>query len=157
MRRSSDALPRNGTLSRRCRTVYAARDETRHENLQELLARLRQVHLSRQHYRALAELLLPVAMQTTQGIVLAHTAVDELRHQHVLLPPLPSLEKLCAALTTRAQREVHRLLMAPLPMSNSRRSTNSLPLTDCPVSMQPGYGDRRANPAQKLFSQISAA
>jgi TnpA family transposase len=67
--------------------VYAARDETRREHLQELLARLGLVPFSRQHYRALVGLLLPVPMQTTQDIVLAQAAVDELRRRHVLLPP----------------------------------------------------------------------
>ncbi len=115
--------------------VYAARDETRREHLQELLARMGLVQFSRQHYRALVELLLPVAMQTTQGIVLAQAAVDELRRRHVLLPPVPALEKLCAAVTTRAQREVHRLLTAPL--TDEQRSALDqllLPLTGRPVS-----------------------
>jgi Transposase and inactivated derivatives, TnpA family len=115
--------------------VYAARDETRREHLQELLARLGLVQFSRQHYRALVELLLPVAMQTTQGIVLAQAAVDELRRRHVLLPPVPALEKLCAAVATRAQREVHRLLTAPLT-DEQRSALDQLlfPLTDRPVS-----------------------
>ncbi|WP_421380798.1 DUF4158 domain-containing protein (plasmid) [Paraburkholderia sp. DD10] len=73
--------------------VYAARDETRREHLQELLARLGLVQFSRQHYRELVDLLLPLAMQATQGIVLAQAAVDELRRRHVLLPPVPALEK----------------------------------------------------------------
>jgi hypothetical protein len=46
--------------------------------------------------------------------VLAQAATDELRRQHVLLPPVAALEKLCAAVATRARREVHRLLTAPL-------------------------------------------
>jgi hypothetical protein len=89
------------------------------------------MQFSRQHYRVLVDLLLPLAMQTTQGIVLAQAAVDELRRRHVLLPPVPALEKLCAAVATRAQREVHRLLTTPL--SDEQRSALDqllLPLTD---------------------------
>jgi TnpA family transposase len=86
--------------------LYATRDETRREHLQELLARLGLAQFGQQHYRVLVELLLPVAMQTTQGIVLAQAAVDELRRRHVLLPPVTALEKLCGAVATRAQREV---------------------------------------------------
>lgn len=72
--------------------VYAARDETRREHLQELLTRLGLAQFARQHYRELVEFLLPVAMQTTQGIVLAQAAVDELRRQRVLLPPVAAHE-----------------------------------------------------------------
>lgn len=48
--------------------VYAQRDETRREHLQELLPRLGLVQFTRTHYRALLGFLLPVAMQTTQGM-----------------------------------------------------------------------------------------
>ncbi|MEM5461153.1 DUF4158 domain-containing protein [Paraburkholderia phytofirmans] len=42
--------------------MYATRDETRREHLHELLAWLGLAQFSRQHYCALVELLLPVAM-----------------------------------------------------------------------------------------------
>ncbi|RZF24084.1 Tn3 family transposase [Paraburkholderia sp. UYCP14C] len=115
--------------------LYAARDETRREHLQELLARLGLAQFGRQHYRALVELLMPVAMQTTQGIALAQAAVDELRRRHVLLPPVAALEKLCAAVATRAQRDVYRLLTAPLT-TGQRTALDQLllPLTGRPVS-----------------------
>jgi len=115
--------------------VYASRDETRREHLQELLTRLGLAQFSRQHYRALVDFLLPVAMQTTQGILLAQAAVDELRRWHVLLPPVAALEKLCAAVSTRAQREVYRLLTAPLT-ADQRTSLDQLLslLPDRPVS-----------------------
>jgi TnpA family transposase len=115
--------------------VYAARDETRREHLQELLSRLGLAQFNRQHYRALVEFLSPVAMQTTQGVVLAQAAVDELRRRHVLLPPIAALEKLCATVATRAQREVFRLLTAPLT-AEQRASLDQLLslMTDRPAS-----------------------
>jgi len=94
--------------------LYASRDETRREHLQELLARSGLAQFDRHRYRELVAFLLPIAMQTAQGIVLAQAAVDELRRQRVLLPPVAALEKLCATVATRAQREVFRLLTAPL-------------------------------------------
>jgi hypothetical protein len=60
------------------------------------------------------KLLLSVAMQTTQGIVLTQAAVDELRRRHVLLPPVLALEKLCATVATPAQGEMHRRLTATI-------------------------------------------
>ncbi|NPT58301.1 hypothetical protein [Paraburkholderia elongata] len=67
--------------------------------------------------------------------MLAQAATDELRRQHVLLPPVAALEKLCAAVATRAQREVHRLLTAPLT-AEQRMSLDQLLslLTDWPIS-----------------------
>jgi TnpA family transposase len=117
--------------------LYARRDETRREHLQELLARLGLVQFTRRHYRRLSEFLLPVAMQTIQGIVLARAAVEELRRQRVLLPPIDALEKLCAAVATRAQREVYRLLTEPLT-DEQRAALDALLLS---------YGER---PVSKL-------
>ncbi|MFM0609730.1 Tn3 family transposase [Paraburkholderia sediminicola] len=115
--------------------LYAQRDETRREHLQELLARSGLVQFTRRHYRGLSEFLLPVAMQTIQGIVLARAAVDELRRQRVLLPPIVSLEKLCAAVATRVQREVYRLLTEPLT-DEQRAALDALllPYGERPVS-----------------------
>ncbi|MGC5888004.1 Tn3 family transposase, partial [Ralstonia pseudosolanacearum] len=74
-------------------------------------------------------------MQTTQGVVIARAAVDELRRQRVLLPPIAALEKLCAAVATRAQREVYRLLTERL--TNEQRTALDallLPQGERPVS-----------------------
>lgn len=93
---------------------YASRDETRREHLQELLARLQLRQFDGVEYRAMAEYLLPVAMQTTQGMVLARALVGQLRARSVLLPTVAVMEALCAAVLTRAQRATFRRLTAPL-------------------------------------------
>ena len=51
---------------------YARRDETRREHLQELLERFELRQFDRSDYRALIDWLAPLALQTTQGMVLAH-------------------------------------------------------------------------------------
>jgi TnpA family transposase len=51
--------------------LYATRDETRREHLLELLKRLGKKRFTRAHYRTSVEFLLPLALQSTQGIVLA--------------------------------------------------------------------------------------
>jgi hypothetical protein len=94
--------------------AYASRDETRREHLQELLDWLGLTQISRGDYRAVSAALLPVAIQTTQGLVIAQAAVDELRRRRIVLPPVRALDKLCAAVATRAQRSVYRLLTGPL-------------------------------------------
>ena len=115
--------------------LYAKRDETRREHLREVLNRLSLVQFDRQHYRTLNEFLLPIAMQTSQGMVLAQAAVGELRRRCVLLPPMAALEKLCAGVATRAQREIFRLLTAPLSMAQRTALDQLLsPMPGKPVS-----------------------
>jgi hypothetical protein len=48
-------------------------------------------------------------------------AVDELRRRHIVLPPA-TIERLCAEVSTRAQRQVYRLLTDPLSQHNAKRS-----------------------------------
>ena len=57
--------------------VLVAINKTRREHLQELLARLQLRQFDGVEYRAMAECLLPVAMQTTQGMVLARALVEQ--------------------------------------------------------------------------------
>ena len=93
---------------------YARRDETRREHLQELLDRFELRQFDRSHYRQLIDWLMPLALQTTQGMVLAHAAANELRARRILLPPVALIEKMCAIALTRAEREAFRRLTSGL-------------------------------------------
>jgi hypothetical protein len=95
-------------------SFYATRDETRREHLQELLDRSGLRQFGRGDYRSLTEWLTPLAMQTTQGMVLAQALAEELRVRHVLLPPIPVIEHLCATALTRAERATFDRLTKPL-------------------------------------------
>jgi TnpA family transposase len=94
--------------------LYAQRDETRREHLLELLSRLGLEQFGTKHYRAISAWLESTALQTTQGIVLAQTVVDELRRRLVVLPSLTVIERLCAEVATRAERKIFALLTADL-------------------------------------------
>jgi len=93
---------------------YAARGATRRDHLLELFARLGLSAFTRVHERELGEWLLPLAMQTTQGMILAQTGVEELRRRRIVPPTVATLERVCAVAATNAQREIHRLLTVPL-------------------------------------------
>ena len=93
---------------------YARRDETRREHLQELLERFELRQFDRSDYRALIDWLSPLALQTTQGMVLAHAVANELRTRKILLPTVALIEKICAIALTRAERETFRRLTAGL-------------------------------------------
>jgi len=89
---------------------YAGRDETRREHLLELFSLLGMKQFATKHYRELSVWLEPTALQTTQGILLARAVVEELRRSRIVLPPLAVIERLCAEVTTRAQRKIFALL-----------------------------------------------
>lgn len=93
---------------------YARRDETRREHLQELLERFELRQFDRSDYRVLIDWLSPLALQTTQGMVLAHAVANELRTRHILLPTVAMIEKMCAIALTRAERETFRRLTVGL-------------------------------------------
>jgi TnpA family transposase len=93
---------------------YARRDETRREHLQELLERFELRQFDRSDYRAMIDWLSPLALQTTQGMVLAHAVANELRTRHILLPTVAMIEKMFAIALTRAERETFRRLTAGL-------------------------------------------
>ena len=105
--------------------LYAERDQTRREHLQELIDRLQLSQFSRPLYRAIAAWLLPIAMQTTQGMALAQAVVDELRKRQIVLPPVAAIERLCAEVLTRAERQVFKpCLSGLLPIMLSGESTH---------------------------------
>ena len=57
---------------------------------------------------------MPLALQTTQGMVLAQAVANELRTRKILLPTVALIEKICAIALTRAERETFRRLTAGL-------------------------------------------
>ena len=108
---------------------YANRDETRREHVAELLTQLGLESFRRSMSRELVTWLTPLAMQTTQGYVLAQALVTEFRARQIVLPPIRVLELLCAQAATRAQREVFRLLTEPLTAEHREALDNMLVMT----------------------------
>ena len=94
--------------------LYAERDATRRSHLLELLPRLGMEQFGTRHYRSISAWLDSTALQTTRGIVLAQTVVEELRRRLIVLPPVAVIERLCAEAMTRAQRKVFALLTEDL-------------------------------------------
>lgn len=95
-------------------SLYATRDETRREHLQELLDRSGLRQFTKTDYQSLTDWLTPLAMQTTQALVLARSLIEQLRARQVALPPVRVIEKLCAAVLTRAAGLTFRRLTDPL-------------------------------------------
>jgi hypothetical protein len=96
---------------------YAQRDETRREHAISATRYLGLRALNLHEHRALSHWLLPIAMQSAQGLALAQALVTEMRRRRVVLPAVGTVERLCAEVQTRAQRRIFRLLTAPLSPS----------------------------------------
>ena len=100
--------------------LYATRDQTRREHSATITRWLGLRALDLHAHRSLSHWLLPIAAQTTHGLVLAQALVDEMRRRSIVLPALGTIERLCAEVHTRAQRRIFKLLCAPL--SEAQRS-----------------------------------
>ncbi len=93
---------------------YAERDETRREHLAELQAHYGLRSFGIGQYRSLASWLMPTALQTNRGIVLVQAGMDELRRRSVIVPRLAVLERLCAEVIVRSERQLFEILTADL-------------------------------------------
>jgi hypothetical protein len=91
-------------LAPACWAQYSQREETRREHLLELRAYLGLTPFSRSHFRQAVRALTAVAMQTDKGVVLAGQALDHLRRQHVIIPSIEVVERVCAEALTHANR-----------------------------------------------------
>ncbi len=100
---------------------YAQRDETRREHLQLIIDAYGYRAFSAAQYRELAVWLLPLALQSDQGMVLAQAVLEELRIRKIIVPPIPVVERLCAETSTRAQRQIYRALTEPLSASQRKK------------------------------------
>ncbi len=65
-------------------------------------------------YRALGARLFPTVLQTNRGVVLVGTAIEELRRRSVLVPRLAVLERLCAEVIVRSERQLFQMLTLDL-------------------------------------------
>jgi TnpA family transposase len=93
---------------------YAERDETRREHLAELQAHCGLRPFGFGQYRSLAAWLMPTALQTSRGIVLVRAAIDEIRRRSLIVPRLAVIERLCAEVIVRSERQLFRILTADL-------------------------------------------
>lgn len=84
-----------------CWPQYAAREETRREHLLELRAYLGLTPFGLTHFRQTVYALTELALQTDKGVVLVGHALDTLRQQHIIMPPLNVIERACAEAVTR--------------------------------------------------------
>jgi TnpA family transposase len=107
-------LARQLDLSSAAWASYAERDETRREHLAELQAHYGLRSFGIGQYRSLAAWLIPTALQTNRGVVLVRAGIDELRRRSVVVPRLAVMERLCAEVIVRSERQLFEILTTNL-------------------------------------------
>ena len=107
-------LSRQLDLSPAAWASYAERDETRREHLAELQAHYGLRSFGIGQYRSLAAWLIPTALQTNRGVVLVRAGIDELRRRSVVVPRLAVMERLCAEVIVRSERQLFEILTTDL-------------------------------------------
>lgn len=112
--------------------IYAQRDNTRLEHLQELRSYLALSTFGYPEYRSLVLELTGLALQTDKGVLLAEQALALLRKHQVILPPLTVIDRICSAAVTRANRRIYASLTDPLSAEQRQR-------LDALLQVKPGH------------------
>lgn len=89
---------------------YARRDETRRAHLADLMQRFGHTAFDRNQFRAIVAFAMPVAQTVAQPLLLASTAIDELRRRRVLLPPPAVIEAIVRHARQQAEQFTHEVL-----------------------------------------------
>ena len=103
-------LPTRSILTPEALATYAARFQTRYEQLDALRADFGFVGFTPEHRRELLTWLLPVALTTTSAATIAATLMDELRRRRLIVPGPSLVDRLVSAAMASAERQVaHQL------------------------------------------------
>lgn len=95
-------------------TQYAKRSETRREHLAELQAWLNITPFAITHFRQFVHQLAELAQQTDRGLVLAEHLVELLRQQHIMIPAIEVIERVCSEALVLGTRHIYMALTTPL-------------------------------------------
>jgi TnpA family transposase len=93
---------------------YAKRAETRREHLAELQAWLNITPFAGTHFRQFVRQLGELAQQTDRGLVLAEHLVELIRQQHIMLPAIEVIERVCSEARVLGTRQIYKALTTPL-------------------------------------------
>ncbi len=93
---------------------YRRRDQTRREQLAEIIRRTGHRSFDRTIFNEVAGWLVPIAQTSKNPVDLAATLVDELRRRRVLLPSADALELVLHRARGRAERVLHQAITSGL-------------------------------------------
>ncbi|EGO9014440.1 Tn3 family transposase, partial [Enterococcus faecalis] len=95
-------------------SLYAKRDPTKHEHLEEIRQVFGYQNFSPSKYRKTAQFLMQHALQNGNSMYLLHTVQEQLRNQKIILPGITTIERLVWETRRRAEEKIFKSLMKPL-------------------------------------------
>ncbi len=109
---------------------YGQREQTRREHINELQKMFGFKLFTMNHYKESVHTLTDLALQTDKGIVLANAVIENLKRQSIMLPALNTIERICAEVITRANRQIHQNLTTSLSTCHHERLDDLLKIKD---------------------------
>ena len=109
---------------------YGQREQTRREHINELQKMFGFKLFTMNHYKESVHTLTDLALQTDKGIVLANAVIENLQRQSIMLPALNTIERICAEVITRANRQIHQNLTTSLSTCHHERLDDLLKIKD---------------------------
>ncbi|UTI43919.1 DUF4158 domain-containing protein [Niallia sp. RD1] len=95
-------------------SLYAQRDPTKHEHMEEIRQVYGYQNFSVSTYRELAQYLLKHALQNGNSMYLLRTVQEELRNRKIILPGMTTIERLVWDTRRRAEERIFNSLTATL-------------------------------------------
>lgn len=95
-------------------SLYAQREPTKHEHLEEIRQVYGYQNFSASVYREAAHFLMPYALQNGHVMYLLRTVQEQLRNQKIILPGITTLERLVWETRRRAEEKIFKALTGTL-------------------------------------------
>lgn len=90
--------------------LYARRDPTRREHLEEIRQEYGYRTFTVNDYRTVSQILLQHALGNGNAMYLIHTTIEILRKKRIILPAIPTIERLVWETRQRAEKKIFTLL-----------------------------------------------
>ena len=91
-------------------SLYAQRDTTRREHLEEIRQVYGYRNFNNSDYRRISNVLLKSALENGNSVYLVRTAIDLLRKEKIILPAIPTIERMVWLTRTRAEKKIYAIL-----------------------------------------------
>lgn len=136
-------------------SCYALRDETRREHVAEIIREQGLKRFNQQVARDVTKPVLAVALQTPHGLPVVQALIGELRKSGVLLPPVTVLERVAAAVLTKATHQVQeRLTLGLNQLQRDKLDALLIPEGDQRVSRLVWLRQANGRSSAKAFGSV---
>lgn len=105
--------------------LYASRDQTRRAHIVEIYNYLNIRPSTLDDYQIAISYLSEQATQTDKGIILANAMINWLRHNHIIVPSVTVIERVCAEALTQGTRKIFSILNDSLS-NHHRKALDSM-------------------------------